>query len=135
LITYRNVNFIKNNSATLNSGNFNQVYDATLDISVRKVVIKNIPFLLTDTVGLIRILPTQLVEPFKFTLDEVREADLLLHVVDISHADFEDHIASVNRILLEIKSADKPTTMVFNKIDSYNHETIDDDDLETEKNS
>lgn len=106
---------------------------ATLDTTVRKVVIKNIPFLLTDTVGFIRKLPTQLVESFKSTLDEVREADLLLHVVDISHANFEDHIDSVNKILDEIKSADKPTLMVFNKIDAYQHETIDDDDLVTEK--
>ncbi len=106
---------------------------ATLDTTVRKVVIKNIPFLLTDTVGFIRKLPTQLVESFKSTLDEVREADLLLHVVDISHPNFEDHIASVNKILDEIKSANKPTIMVFNKIDAYQHETIDDDDLVTEK--
>lgn len=106
---------------------------ATLDTTVRKVVIKNIPFLLTDTVGFIRKLPTQLVESFKSTLDEVREADLLLHVVDISHPNFEDHIASVNKILDEIKSVDKPTLMVFNKIDAYEHETIDDDDLVTEK--
>ena len=106
---------------------------ATLDTTVRKVVIKNIPFLLTDTVGFIRKLPTQLVESFKSTLDEVREADLLLHVVDISHPNFEDHIHSVNNILDEIKSADKPTIMVFNKIDAYTHETIDDDDLITEK--
>ena len=106
---------------------------ATLDTTVRKVVIKNIPFLLTDTVGFIRKLPTQLVESFKSTLDEVREADLLLHVVDISHPSFEDHIASVNKILSEIKSADKPTMMVFNKIDAYEYDTIDDDDLVTEK--
>jgi GTP-binding protein HflX len=106
---------------------------ATLDTTVRKVVIKNIPFLLTDTVGFIRKLPTQLVESFKSTLDEVREADLLLHVVDISHPNFEEHIASVNKILDEIKSADKPTIMVFNKIDAYKHDTIDDDDLVTEK--
>ena len=106
---------------------------ATLDTTVRKVVIKNIPFLLTDTVGFIRKLPTQLVESFKSTLDEVREADLLLHVVDISHANFEDHIESVNKILDEIKSADKPTIMVFNKIDAYEHETIESDDLVTEK--
>ena len=106
---------------------------ATLDTTVRKVVIKNIPFLLTDTVGFIRKLPTQLVESFKSTLDEVREADLLLHVVDISHPNFEDHIESVNKILDEIKSADKPTIMVFNKIDAYQHETIDKDDLVTEK--
>jgi GTP-binding protein HflX len=106
---------------------------ATLDTTVRKVVIKNIPFLLTDTVGFIRKLPTQLVESFKSTLDEVREADLLLHVVDISHGAFEDHIASVNKILDEIKSANKPTIMVFNKIDAYEHETIAKDDLVTEK--
>ena len=106
---------------------------ATLDTTVRKVVIKNIPFLLTDTVGFIRKLPTQLVESFKSTLDEVREADLLLHVVDISHPNFEDHIESVNKILDEIKSADKPTIMVFNKIDAYKHETIEEDDLVTER--
>jgi len=106
---------------------------ATLDTTVRKVVIKNIPFLLTDTVGFIRKLPTQLVESFKSTLDEVREADLLLHVVDISHPNFEDHIASVNTILADIKCADKPTLMVFNKIDAYQHETIEEDDLITEK--
>lgn len=106
---------------------------ATLDTTVRKVVIKNLPFLLSDTVGFIRKLPTQLVESFKSTLDEVREADLLLHVVDISHPEFEDHIESVNQILHEIKSADKPTIMVFNKIDSYKHLTIAEDDLITEK--
>jgi len=106
---------------------------ATLDTTVRKVVIKNIPFLLTDTVGFIRKLPTQLVESFKSTLDEVREADLLLHVVDISHPNFEDHIHSVNNILQEIESANKPTIMVFNKIDIFQHKTIDDDDLVTEK--
>ena len=106
---------------------------ATLDTTVRKVVIKNIPFLMTDTVGFIRKLPTQLVESFKSTLDEVREADLLLHVVDISHPNFEDHIASVNTILDEIHCVDKPTVMVFNKIDAYTHETIDEDDLVTEK--
>ena len=106
---------------------------ATLDTTVRKVVIKNLPFLLSDTVGFIRKLPTQLVDSFKSTLDEVREADLLLHVVDISHPDFEDHIASVNQILSDIKSDDKPIIMVFNKIDSYKHLTIDHDDLITEK--
>lgn len=106
---------------------------ATLDTTVRKVVIGNLPFLLTDTVGFIRKLPTQLVESFKSTLDEVREADLLLHVVDISHPSFEEHIASVNRILEEIGSADKPTIMVFNKIDAYKPELIEDDDLVTEK--
>ena len=108
---------------------------ATLDTTVRKVVIKNIPFLMTDTVGFIRKLPTQLVESFKSTLDEVREADLLLHVVDISHPNFEDHIASVTTILDEIHCVDKPTVMVFNKIDTYTHETIDEDDLVTEKTS
>ena len=106
---------------------------ATLDTTVRKVVIKNLPFLLSDTVGFIRKLPTQLVDSFKSTLDEVREADLLLHVVDISHDDFEDHIEAVNKILLDIKSGDKPTIMVFNKIDAYKHLTIDSDDLMTEK--
>ena len=106
---------------------------ATLDTTVRKVVIKNLPFLLSDTVGFIRKLPTQLVDSFKSTLDEVREADLLLHVVDISHHDFEDHIASVNQTLIDIKSANKPIIMVFNKIDAYKHETIDEDDLITER--
>ena len=106
---------------------------ATLDTTVRKVVIGNLPFLLSDTVGFIRKLPTQLVESFKSTLDEVREADLLLHVVDISHPSFEDHIASVNKILDEIESADKPTIMVFNKIDAFEAEIIDEDDLVTKK--
>jgi GTP-binding protein HflX len=106
---------------------------ATLDTTVRKVVIGNLPFLLSDTVGFIRKLPTQLVDSFKSTLDEVREADLLLHIVDISHPNFEDHIASVNKILGEIKSADKPTVMVFNKIDAFTYETIDSDDLITER--
>jgi GTP-binding protein HflX len=106
---------------------------ATLDTTVRKVVIGNLPFLLSDTVGFIRKLPTQLVESFKSTLDEVREADLLLHVVDISHPNFEEHIDSVNQILTEIKSSDKKTIMVFNKIDQYEHKTIEDDDLMTEK--
>jgi GTP-binding protein HflX len=100
---------------------------ATLDTTVRKVVIGNLPFLLSDTVGFIRKLPTQLVESFKSTLDEVREADLLLHVVDISHSQFEDHIESVNKILDEIDCRDKPTMMVFNKIDTYQHEIIGDD--------
>ena len=106
---------------------------ATLDTTVRKVVIKNLPFLMTDTVGFIRKLPTQLVESFKSTLDEVREADLLLHVVDISHPNFDDQIASVNKVLDEIKCGDKPTLMVFNKIDAFSHQTIDEDDLATEK--
>jgi len=106
---------------------------ATLDTTVRKVVIGNLPFLLSDTVGFIRKLPTQLVESFKSTLDEVREADLLLHVVDISHPSFEDHINSVNQILDEIGSADKPTIMIFNKIDAYSPEVIEADDLVTER--
>lgn len=106
---------------------------ATLDTTVRKVVIKNLPFLLSDTVGFIRKLPTQLVDSFKSTLDEVREADLLLHVVDISHPEFEDHIESVNQTLLDIKANNKPVIMVFNKIDAYKHLTIDEDDLMTEK--
>lgn len=102
---------------------------ATLDTTVRKVVIGNLPFLLTDTVGFIRKLPTQLVESFKSTLDEVREADLLVHVVDISHASFEDHVNSVNQILTEIESKDKPTVMVFNKIDNFSYVKKDEDDL------
>ena len=108
---------------------------ATLDTTVRKVVIGNLPFLMTDTVGFIRKLPTQLVESFKGTLDEVREADLLLHIVDISHSDFEDQIAAVNAIMADIKAADKPTIMVFNKIDQYKPERLDDDDLITERTS
>ena len=106
---------------------------ATLDTTVRKVVIENLPFLLSDTVGFIRKLPTQLIESFKSTLDEVREADLLLHVVDISHPNFEDHIHSVNQILAEIESTNKPTIMVFNKIDAYTHEVIPEDDLATQR--
>ncbi|MCW5516341.1 GTPase HflX [Muriicola sp. Z0-33] len=108
---------------------------ATLDTTVRKVVLGNLPFLLSDTVGFIRKLPTQLVESFKSTLDEVREADLLLHVVDISHPNFEEHIASVNHILDEIKASDKPTLMVFNKIDQYVPVELAEDDLVTERNS
>jgi len=106
---------------------------ATLDTTVRKVVIGNLPFLVSDTVGFIRKLPTQLVESFKSTLDEVREADLLLHVVDISHTNFEEHIDSVNQILDEIDSKDKPTIMVFNKIDAYEAEPFDEDDLVEER--
>ena len=102
---------------------------ATLDTTVRKVVIGNLPFLLSDTVGFIRKLPTQLVESFKSTLDEVQEADLLIHVVDISHPNFEEHIESVNQILKEIKSLDKPTYMVFNKIDSYKPKYWDETEL------
>jgi len=106
---------------------------ATLDTTVRKVVIGNLPFLVSDTVGFIRKLPTQLVESFKSTLDEVREADLLLHVVDISHSNFEEHIDSVNQILDEIDSKDKPTIMVFNKIDAYEAVPFDEEDLIIER--
>ena len=102
---------------------------ATLDTTVRKVVIGNLPFLLSDTVGFIRKLPTQLVESFKSTLDEVREADLLVHVVDISHANFEEHIESVNKIIAEIEAADKPTIMAFNKIDAFDYVEKEEDDL------
>jgi GTP-binding protein HflX len=102
---------------------------ATLDTTVRKVVIGNLPFLLSDTVGFIRKLPTQLIESFKSTLDEVQESDLLLHVVDISHQKFEHHIEAVNQILEELKSLNKPVLMIFNKIDEYNPEPWDDSDL------
>ena len=102
---------------------------ATLDTTVRKVVIGNLPFLLTDTVGFIRKLPTQLVESLKSTLDEVREADLLVHVVDISHESFEDHINSVHQILQEIDAHQKPMIMVFNKIDNFSYEKKEEDDL------
>ena len=102
---------------------------ATLDTTVRKVVIGNLPFLLSDTVGFIRKLPTQLIEAFKSTLDEVHEADLLLHVVDISHPNFEEHIESVNKILKEISSLNKPTYMVFNKIDAYKPKPWDENEL------
>lgn len=108
---------------------------ATLDTTVRKVVIDNLPFLLSDTVGFIRKLPTQLVESFKSTLVEVQEADLLLHVVDISHHNFEEHIQSVNQILSEIKSIDKPTLIVFNKIDAYLAEPWDESNLLAKRTS
>lgn len=98
---------------------------ATLDTTVRKVVIENLPFLLTDTVGFIRKLPHQLVESFKSTLDEVREADLLVHVVDISHPNFEDHIHVVNETLAELDNSDKPVILVFNKIDAYRYNPED----------
>ena len=106
---------------------------ATLDTTVRKLVIGNLPFLISDTVGFIRKLPTQLVESFKSTLDEVREADLLLHVVDITHNNFEEHKESVEKILSEINSLNKPTLLVFNKIDNYEALKIDEDDLTTER--
>ena len=102
---------------------------ATLDTTVRKVVVENLPFLLGDTVGFIRKLPTQLIESFKSTLDEVREADILLHMVDISHQNFNEHIESVNRILKDINSLNKPTIMVFNKIDIFKNEDFDETNL------
>jgi len=102
---------------------------ATLDTTVRKIVFQNIPFLLADTVGFIRKLPHQLVESFKSTLDEVREADLLLHIVDISHPVFEDHYNTVNETLKEIEAFDKPTILIFNKIDAFSYVKKDDDDL------
>lgn len=102
---------------------------ATLDTTVRKVVLGNLPFLLSDTVGFIRKLPTQLIESFKSTLDEVREADVLVHVLDISHVAFEDHFKVVNETLKDIKALDKPTIVVFNKIDAYHHVEKDADDL------
>jgi GTP-binding protein HflX len=102
---------------------------ATLDTTTRKVVIDNVPFLLSDTVGFIRKLPHQLVESFKSTLDEAREADLLLHVVDISHKNFEDQINVVNQTMTDIKASDKPTILVFNKIDAYHYKQKEADDL------
>jgi GTP-binding protein HflX len=102
---------------------------ATLDTTVRKVVIENLPFLLADTVGFIRKLPTDLIESFKSTLDEVREADLLLHVVDISHPDFEEQITVVENTLKELGCADKPSIIVFNKIDAYSWVEKEPDDL------
>ena len=102
---------------------------ATLDTTVRKVVIENLPFLLADTVGFIRKLPTDLVDSFKSTLDETREADLLLHVVDISHPDFEDQIQVVEKTLADLGCADKPSLIVFNKIDAYTWNEKDEDDL------
>ena len=102
---------------------------ATLDTTVRKVIIENLPFLLSDTVGFIRKLPTDLVESFKSTLDEVREADLLLHVVDISHPQFEEQIDVVEKTLTEIGASGKPSMIVFNKIDAYTYVRKDEDDL------
>ena len=102
---------------------------ATLDTTVRKVIIENLPFLLSDTVGFIRKLPTDLVESFKSTLDEVREADLLLHVVDISHPEFEDQIAVVNKTLADLNCGDKPMIVVFNKVDAFTYVQKEEDDL------
>ena len=106
---------------------------ATLDTTVRKVVIENVPFLLSDTVGFIRKLPTQLIEAFKSTLDEVREADILVHVVDISHADFEEQMEVVEQTLRDINANNKPIYVVFNKIDSYAYEEYDEFSLEPKK--
>jgi len=108
---------------------------ATLDTTVRKVVIENLPFLLSDTVGFIRKLPTQLVESFKSTLDEVREADVLLHVVDISHPNFEDQIKVVNKTLQDIGAGEKPTLVIFNKIDAYTYKPFDEFSLEEKTTS
>lgn len=106
---------------------------ATLDTTVRKVVIDNLPFLLTDTVGFIRKLPHQLVESFKSTLDEVREADILVHILDISHPNFEDHYRVVNETLAEIgKENDQPVIVVFNKVDAYRHEALEDHEVDSE---
>ena len=102
---------------------------ATLDTTVRKVIIENLPFLLSDTVGFIRKLPTDLVESFKSTLDEVREADLLLHVVDISHPDFEEQIEVVNKTLADLNCGDKPMMVIFNKVDAYKNVPKEEDDL------
>ena len=106
---------------------------ATLDTTVRKVVIENVPFLLSDTVGFIRKLPTQLVESFKSTLDEVREADILMHVVDISHPNFEDHIRVVKQTLQEIGAGNKPVFMIFNKIDAYKYIEADEFEIGPKK--
>ena len=102
---------------------------ATLDTTVRKVIVDNLPFLLSDTVGFIRKLPTELVESFKSTLDEVREADLLVHVVDVSHPSFEEQIDVVNRTLSEIDNREKPMIMVFNKVDAFTYTPKEEDDL------
>ena len=98
---------------------------ATLDTTVRKIVIENLPFLITDTVGFIRKLPTQLVESFKSTLNEITESDLILHIVDISHPNYDDHIDSVNSILEQIKCSNKPSVIVFNKMDKLNEEEFE----------
>lgn len=130
LVGYTNVG----KSTTMNLLSKSEVFAenklfATLDTTVRKVIIENLPFLLSDTVGFIRKLPTDLVESFKSTLDEVNEADLLIHVVDISHPAFEDQIEVVNRTISELGAADKPMLMLFNKIDAYTHVPKEEDDL------
>ena len=134
LVGYTNVG----KSTIMNALSKSQVFAenklfATLDTTVRKVVIENVPFLLSDTVGFIRKLPTELVESFKSTLDEVRESDFLIHVVDISHENFEEQIDSVNGILDEINAIEKPTLMVFNKTDLFTYELKDADDLTPRK--
>ena len=138
LVGYTNVG----KSTIMNALSKSQVFAenklfATLDTTVRKVVVENLPFLLSDTVGFIRKLPTELVESFKSTLDEVRESDFLIHVVDISHENFEEQIDSVNSILDEIHAIDKPTLMVFNKTDLFTYDLKDADDLtpRTRKNN
>jgi len=130
LVGYTNVgkSTIMNMIAKSNVFAENKLF-ATLDTTVRKVVIINIPFLLADTIGFIRKLPHSLVESFKSTLDEVREADILLHVVDISHTGFEEQIETVNNTLKEINAGDKPTIYIFNKIDAFNYTRKDEDDL------
>ena len=130
LVGYTNVG----KSTLMNLLSKSEVFDenklfATLDTTVRKVVFDNLPFLMSDTVGFIRKLPTELIESFKSTLDEVREADLLLHVVDISHPGFEDQIAVVKQTLADIGAGDKPTFLVFNKIDAYTYTPKEEDDL------
>ena len=130
LVGYTNVG----KSTLMNLLSKSEVFDenklfATLDTTVRKVVFDNLPFLMSDTVGFIRKLPTELIESFKSTLDEVREADLLLHVVDISHPGFEDQIAVVKHTLVDIGAGDKPTFLVFNKIDAYTYTPKEEDDL------
>ena len=138
LVGYTNVG----KSTIMNALSKSQVFAenklfATLDTTVRKVVVENLPFLLSDTVGFIRKLPTELVESFKSTLDEVRESDFLIHVVDISHENFEEQIDSVNSILDEIHAIAKPTLMVFNKTDLFTYDLKDADDLtpRTRKNN
>ena len=130
LVGYTNVgkSTIMNSISKSNVFAENKLF-ATLDTTTRKVVIGNLPFLLGDTVGFIRKLPTQLIESFKSTLDEVREADLLIHVVDISHPSFQEHMDSVNKILEEIEGSNKPTIVVFNKIDNYKRVDYDETDL------
>ena len=120
LIGYTNVgkSTIMNTISKSNVFAENKLF-ATVDTTIRKVVVKNLPFLLGDTVGFIRKLPTQLIESFKSTLDEVREADLLLHVIDISHNNFKDHMESVNKTLNELNVKNKPIILIFNKIDHF----------------